>query len=366
MKNIHKILIAFVSILAVSCSADDVENRPVIEKGTTPEFVAPETDKQFVLVEENATNPAERFVWSAATYSDNVVVDYTLLMDVAGGDFTAPQTLATASNSTQASVSVKNLNQAAIELGAVPGEAKQFDLKVMSSVSGGVPMVSAVPLTISINTYSGLIAYEFTDWYFVGDATVSGWDNNKGNQPLFRSGTNPKEYMYTGFFKKGEFKVISNPGSWTPMLGKADGVKMAPRNTDADADPANFAIPTDGYYTFKMNTETLAYTLVAFDAAAAQSYATVGLIGSSTAKGWDGSTAMTQSTFNSHIWTLGVTALNDGEAKFRANDAWDVSWGGKTTFSGGGTGDNIPVIKSKYLIYFNDLDGSYLMIPNQE
>jgi hypothetical protein len=31
----------------------------------------------------------------------------------------------------------------------------------------------------------------------------------------------------------------------------------------------------------------------------------------------------------------------------------------------GGTGDNIPVTKSKYKIYFNDLDGSYLMIPNQ-
>jgi hypothetical protein len=38
---------------------------------------------------------------------------------------------------------------------------------------------------------------------------------------------------------------------------------------------------------------------------------------------------------------------------------------GEVKFSGGGTGDNIPVTKSKYKIYFNDLDGSYLMIPNQ-
>jgi hypothetical protein len=37
---------------------------------------------------------------------------------------------------------------------------------------------------------------------------------------------------------------------------------------------------------------------------------------------------MAKSTF-AHSWTLGVTSLNDGEAKFRANDAWDVSWGGK-------------------------------------
>jgi hypothetical protein len=41
---------------------------------------------------------------------------------------------------------------------------------------------------------------------------------------------------------------------------------------------------------------------------------------------------MAKSTFDAHSWTLGVTALNDGEAKFRANDAWDVSWGGKAAF----------------------------------
>jgi hypothetical protein len=35
---------------------------------------------------------------------------------------------------------------------------------------------------------------------------------------------------------------------------------------------------------------------------------------------------MAKSTFDAHSWTLGVTSLNDGEAKFRANDAWDVSW----------------------------------------
>jgi hypothetical protein len=35
---------------------------------------------------------------------------------------------------------------------------------------------------------------------------------------------------------------------------------------------------------------------------------------------------MAKSTFDAHSWTLGVTPLNDGEAKFRANDAWDVSW----------------------------------------
>jgi hypothetical protein len=39
MKNNYKILIAFISVLLVSC-ADDVENRPVIESVSTPELIA--------------------------------------------------------------------------------------------------------------------------------------------------------------------------------------------------------------------------------------------------------------------------------------------------------------------------------------
>jgi hypothetical protein len=48
MKNNYKILIAFISVLLVSCNADDVE-RTVIESVSTPELIAPETAKQYVL-----------------------------------------------------------------------------------------------------------------------------------------------------------------------------------------------------------------------------------------------------------------------------------------------------------------------------
>jgi hypothetical protein len=43
--------------------------------------------------------------------------------------------------STQVAILVKDLNQT-IELGAEPGVPTLFDVKVRSSVSGGVPMIS--------------------------------------------------------------------------------------------------------------------------------------------------------------------------------------------------------------------------------
>ena len=372
LKNISKIIIAFISILAVSCNADDVDNRPILESVSAPEMTLPVTGKAFILTENNADKEADLFQWTAAEYSNNVVVSYSLLMDAKDGDFTNGQTLATTSDISQASVSVKTLNQAAIELGAVPGTAKMFAVKVKCSVSGGVPMETEETITISITAYSGLVTYPFTDWYLVGDATVAGWDNNKGNQPLFRSGSNAKLYTFTGYFKAGAFKVISTLGSWIPMYGMGDGGSLAYRGKDADADPASFNIPTAGYYTFTMDTQTLTYTLIPYNASAATTYTVIGYIGSSrtgTEAGWGDDTDMIQSTFDPHIWTLTIS-LFDGKGKFRANNAWDVNWGGDSAFSGfpanGTGGGDIPVAKSKYKIYFNDLDGSYLMLPNQE
>lgn len=367
MKNLYKKLIALVALTVIGCTADDVENRPVVEPITTPELQAPQTDTQYILLEDNGDKDADRFVWSAAKYSESVVVNYSLLMDVKDGNFSNPQTLATTEGVTNAAVLVKDLNQAAIELGAIPGETKEFNVIIKSTVSGGVAMKSQKPITISIKAYSGLIEYPFTDWYLVGDATSAGWDNNNKNQPLFRNGSNAKEYKFTGFFKKGYFKLLSNLGNWTPMYGKGSGNTIVYRGTN-DPDPDSFEILSDGYYTFTMNVETLTYTLVAFDATFSSTYDTVGIIGSSTPNGWDASTAMTKSTFDPHLWKIDLLPLNDGEAKFRANNAWDVNWGSNTAFSGYGTqgGANIPVTKSKYKIYFNDLDGSYLMIPNQQ
>jgi hypothetical protein len=56
--------------------------------------------------------------------------------------------------------------------------------------------------------------------------------------------------------------------------------------------------------------------------------------------------------------------LNDRWSKIQANDAWDVSWEVKQ-LSQEERQENIPVTKSKYKIYFNDLDGDcwYQSVP---
>ncbi|MCV9929355.1 SusE domain-containing protein [Flavobacterium sp. LS1R49] len=362
MKNIYKILIAFIGVLAVSCNADAVDNRTILETVSAPEITAPATGKVFVLEEDKGSEEAAKFTWSAAKYSIAVAPKYTLLIDKKGGDFAKAITLATTSNILEASILVKDLNQAAIDLGGPTGIASEFDVKIASNVSGGFPQLSKTLITISVTPYSGRVAYDFIDWYLIGAAVAGEWENNADtkHQPMFRDGKDASQYKFVGYFKAGNFKLISVKGSWVSQLGNAGGGAIEINNNAGE-----FTIPTDGYYTFQFNTQTLKYTLAIYDASAAKTNGTVGIIGDSTGS-WDVSTAMNKSSFNAHAWSLGVTALKDGGLKFRANDTWDVSWGGNTAFSGGGNGDNIPVAKSKYVIYFNDLDGSYLMIPNQE
>jgi hypothetical protein len=69
---------------------------------------------------------------------------------------------------------------------------------------------------------------------------------------------------------------------------------------------------------------------------------------------------LTQSTL--YVWSK--STLVDGKLNL---EQMMLGLGGDTPFSGfpdNGTSGDLP--KSKYRIYFNDLDGSYLMIPNQE
>ena len=88
--------------------------------------------------------------------------------------------------------------------------------------------------------------------------------------------------------------------------------------------------------------------------------ASIGLIGSATAGGWDTDTNLDVDAGNPAIVT-GTLTLTDGEAKFRANDDWTFNWGGAAFPSGTGTqdGPNIPVTAGTYTITFNVNTGEY-------
>lgn len=108
----------------------------------------------------------------------------------------------------------------------------------------------------------------------------------------------------------------------------------------------------DAFYNIVFNDKTLEYSLTF------ERYPSIGIIGSATPGGWDTDTNMTYTGGGIVSVTMDLV---DGEAKFRAFDAWDYNWGDSGFPSGTGTinGPNIPVTAGNYTIKFNVNTGAY-------
>ncbi|MBH8560191.1 T9SS type A sorting domain-containing protein [Hymenobacter negativus] len=100
-------------------------------------------------------------------------------------------------------------------------------------------------------------------------------------------------------------------------------------------------------------------------------YTTIGIIGTATsptgaATGWDNSTAMTRTVTGGHDWSI-TMQLSANEAKFRADNAWTVNWGGPAAPAsafpaavGTMNGPNIAIpTAGRYTVRFNDVTGAY-------
>src|SRR5690606_38302229 len=163
------------------------------------------------------------------------------------------------------------------------------------------------------------------------------------------------------------FKIIEVLGEWQPQWG-LDASALS-NSVILGGDPAAIPVATDGYYSLSLNKEDMSYTFEAFDASTAPTYGSIGIIGDATAGGWDADQDLTPTAFDPHIWVIEGVELTEGELKFRADDAWDAGWGAATPLSGQGLNNNdpnIPVVAGTYNIWFNDLDGRYILIPQQQ
>lgn len=310
----------------------------------------------------DGTDPEEVIVFnvSAADFGTEMGVTYTIQMDRPGNNFASPVDLGASTNTT-VEVKASDLNSRAISKGILPGGTGPMEFRVRSTPDRTLSALVGETTSISITTIAD--AEVLRNLFLVGEATARGWNNNDNNPALFRDPDNADLYVYTGFFTAGGFKVLEVLGQWQPQFGTNDGSTISV-NEGGGSDPDVFSVPSNGYYTFTFDLSSNTFTLEPLSEVAA-TFTTVGIIGSGTANGWDASTAMTALQSDGHIWNITAT-LTDGEMKFRANDAWDINWGANTETSGVGTqdGPNIPVAAGTYNIWFNSLDGRYILIQN--
>jgi len=377
MKKLLILLFAFVSILGLnSCSSDDDVVFIAQEDPEGINFMNSFNDT-YVLTPATSSNIAERFVWNTVDFDVPTNITYELQASTSA-DFSSFDVIgSTADNNLAVKVSqlITLANDAGLDNDAetdAPNTGQIFfQVKAFAGNDGGNALnTSSEVKSLTVVMPEGEVEEgpSFKELFLVGDATAAGWNNNNNNTPLFRDSTNENIYYYTGYFGAGSFKLLGGP-AWAPSYGK-DGDSLQFRETEDDPDPANFDVATAGYYSLTVNVDELTYTFEAYDASAATTYDVIGLVGAGTSVGWPGDDnptpdiKMTNSDFDKHIWQANDVVLTDGAAKFRANLAWDESWGGGENFpSGQATGDDIMVQAGTYNVWFNDITKRYIFIP---
>lgn len=359
--TVKKLIFAFLAVIGlIACSDRELVT---VENVGAPMVVDLSTQNLF-LDQNFPGNPALTVTWSAAQYSVPVSVNYSIEIS-SKADFSAPFELSKVIESNRTiAFTVNQLNEAAKRIGLVPDVAQMMYFRVTSNLGGGdLPSVSNVT-GLSITPYLASPTYDYADLFLIGNAAVGNWDNLATNNtlvPLLKTSTSTK-FTHTGFFKSGNdtgFKMIKVKGSWDAQFGFGSAGVLS-----TDGGSGNLTVPADGYYKLTVDTAALTYTLEPV-ANPTATYEKVSIIG--TVNGdWNTDTQLTKSSFDPHLWTASSVSLKGGEFKFRANNAWDVSWGGDSEFFGTSTigGGNIPLAAEwNYNVYFNDISGSYTLIP---
>lgn len=213
-----------------------------------------------------------------------------------------------------------------------------------------IPIAKAAKYTINFDKSTGAYSFEeavdFQTIGVIGSATPGGWD---ADTELTRDNNDPA--LWKGFVDLivGEVKFRANK-AWSVNWGGSE----FPAGT-AVAGGSNIAVPTAGKYLVNFNTSTLAYSFTEI-----KPFESVGIIGTATPNGWDSDTDLVQDATDPTQYSLDITLIN-GEAKFRADNAWTVNWGAKDFPAGVGTqdGPNIPVLYGDYTVTFNSNTGAY-------
>lgn len=369
---------AFVTFIGINaCSSDD---DVVFVAQPDPEGIAftNSFNQSYILTPATTGNVAERFVWNLVDFAAPTNITYELQGSTTS-DFASFDVLGETTGNNLA-VSVEQLMSLAEDAGldADPEtEASNtgqlyFRVRAYAGSDGGNPLDASsetATITVVLPEDAGEEGPSFRDFFLVGDVTAAGWDPNNNNTPLFRDAENADLYYFTGRFAGGDgkegFKLLETLTQWQPQWGLDNG-----NLTSSDilgGDPAAFPVTADGYYTFTVNADEMTYSFEPYDASGAATYASIGIIGAATPGGWDADTDLTQSEFDPHLWYINDMELTTEAFKFRANDAWDDNWGIASPALSGqanyGSADNMSAQAGVYDIWFNDITGRYILIP---
>lgn len=330
MKNIFYAL----GLIAIASGCQEVEDNVMLNSNATMS-VSLSTDA-VLLIEDNALSDAVTVSWTTPNTGFQTAINYTILLDVSGGDFSAPQSF-NGAGANEKTLSVGALNNKLLSLGLDPDVASTIDVKVMAQLDGNQSFMSNT-VQMSVTPYSTILNLS-TAWGVVGSATPGGWGGGAIlDVPFWTTATDGVIVSYVTL-RDGMIKFRKD-NLWTENVGSSSPAVVDGAAGTLEAGGPDIAVSA-GRYKITFDTNTLTYTMETFS---------WGIVGSGTENGWDGPDQLLY--YNSYADNFkGVVTFVDGEVKFRKNNNWDVNLGDNDadlTLEQGGA--NIVVTAGHYLV----------------
>ncbi len=396
MKKIDNILLWMIGLVFLTSCAEE-ELGPVInpaaENGSLT-YVLNQTrysDFTYVLEQQNDGTNMDALVTTQPDYGFKAAVTYYVQVSFneSMADFVE---LPSSVQGENVAINTKEMNKALFDLyqGEMPNPSVSKDIyvRLKAIVSTATkdaltteptvkPLLSNV-IKLNVLPYyiENLKPYNeaavLSPYYIIG---YMGWDNSTDGLgsnviPLSVVEGNVYNaegkgiYSYTGYFEASKtFKLIGVVGGWTEQWGNkdADGIDNPVHN---DGGSSNFKVPEDGYYTVTLNS-IINQVSITKTTITPKLFSNMGMVGEMT--GWGGTPdiAMTAyQTVNNHMWYAEYTFTADSKCKFRYNSDWGDNWGHNSFPYGIGTpgGSDIPAKAGTYMVFFNDIDGTYSFI----
>lgn len=189
---------------------------------------------------------------------------------------------------------------------------------------------------------SGFLVYANDAWGGINSPVISGagtWLVELDVNDLTYSFTKPTLYMAGNANGNQQIDYLTGTDANTftgYMYLDQQGFKFY--NWDGSVIATNNTVSQDGYYKVSINlsTKQTTYTLIS----------RIGIIGDATADGWNADQPMTYNKAE-RCWELSDVTMKAGTFKFRANNGWDINWGGTADALTQG-GDNISIDAGTY------------------
>lgn len=353
-----KKLLNYISVLGIALAftacENDLEKVTYNVESTKAAVLATPATTSYVLESRYSENTAFTLEWTAPDFGYDAIVTTTIDFDLAGNDFANAIQLASVSTATSQEITIGTLNANILTLLRTYGieedfSARDFEIRLSSSISEAAnPLLSNV-LTLNITPYSADIQYP--EVYAVGDYSGWGWDTAQSLFSFSEDAVNFEGIIDFGENKGKGFKLTGDT-NWDNGNWGLDGSAAAPEAEAPsiqlinDGGSGNIACYSHRYYRFQFNNSTLLLTNnLSFDA--------LFLVGSASGLTWDTSKPENEMQFDPERqrFYIDYTFAANDEIKFLTDNG---IWFGGTSDGGLNTQDNIKIATAgSYRIYVN-------------